>query len=262
MNDCPAPATPSAARPGCGTPLCDVCAEATTNSASMPTDASAHGGLHRTYFGHLNKASTPSSMSAFATATDPVGDRGLVAPKAGVVARSYLGAKRWPVANVKPSSRLISSCRISSTTRASRCGSPYGPTVARRRSRRGRLRRCAARRRRVVAPAPRLGAEVGLDRAQLAQRYPAGPAIWGAYWGGEPVGAVPGLEPARARVRGRRCYRVKLGWGRCRRGGRWVVWRPVSRVSKPCSNRPCWWAPQWGVVMVVRQGICSGGSAE
>ena len=59
-----------------------------------------------------------------------------------------------------------------------------------------------------------------------------------------------------------RCYGVKLSWGWCWCGGLWVVWRPVSRVSRPYSNCPCWCTPlRWGV-MVVMEGICSGGSAE
>jgi hypothetical protein len=145
-------------------------------------------------------------------ATDPVGDRGLVALRLASWPRSYLGGgacEIWPVANATLSLRLIASCRISATARPFRAGQPL---------------RAESR-------------TLELDAARLA-----GPARLGAYWGGRDGRRRRGLAERQPAVGcGSRCYGI--GGGRSRRGELWVVWRPVSRVSKPYSNRPCWSTP-------------------
>jgi hypothetical protein len=103
-----------------------VSAEATTNS-----------GLHADR-GIGSRRSSPNSLWPLirhlrrrrllsANATDPVGDRGLVALRLASWPRSYLGGgacEIWPVANATLSLRLIASCRISATARPFRGGQP------------------------------------------------------------------------------------------------------------------------------------------
>jgi hypothetical protein len=140
---CPAPATSSSSTAGlrprrglkrlpsaqvisAGQAFVGVSAEATTNS-----------GLHADR-GIGSRRSSPNSLWPLirhlrrrrllsANATDPVGDRGLVALRLASWPRSYLGGgacEIWPVANATLSLRLIASCRISATARPFRGGQP------------------------------------------------------------------------------------------------------------------------------------------